>query len=125
MILGRMPGHEGMIDPYDISGYNKQSGGITPTPTPEIFEVEMTLNASTFTTSKTLQETIDAIEAGKQISFSLNYGAVEGEVICYGGSNMGRILMIVYDGIYLSVINWVGDENFQMITQIPIIFAGS
>ena len=35
MILGRMPGREGMIDPCDISGYYKsKQGGVTPTPTP-------------------------------------------------------------------------------------------
>lgn len=96
----------------------------------ETFEVKMTLNSSgtAFTASKTLQETIDAIKAGKQIDFSLTHDGAESKVFCYGVADTSGsefILMMTFDGTTLFSIYWVGDEDAALNLQIPMIIAGT
>lgn len=113
----------------NADGYSKVTVDV-PSGSGETFEVEMTVNSSgtAFAASKTLQETIDAIKAGKQIDFSLTHDGKEGNVICYGVGNTGdreAILMLTFDETTLFSIYWVGDEDGNLNVQIPMIIAGT
>lgn len=100
----------------------------------ETFEVEMTLTtvdrSLSIVTSKTLQETLDAIEAGKQISFSATYDGRRAEVICYGVWDLqlgtgDSITMLLYDGVgEIITVYWVGDGNLVSIIQGTVYLAG-
>lgn len=81
-------------------------------------------------TSKTLQETLDAIEAGKQISFSATYDGRRAEVVCYGVWDLqlgtgDSITMLLYDGVgEIITVYWVGDGNLVSIIQGTVYLAG-
>lgn len=100
----------------------------------ETFEVEMTLTtvdrSLSIVTSKTLQETLDAIEAGKQISFSATYDGRRAEVVCYGVWDLqlgtgDSIAMLLYDGVgEIITVYWVGDGNLVGIIQGTVYLAG-
>lgn len=93
----------------------------------ETFEVEMTLtrvdSSETIVISKPLQETINAIRAGKQIDFSVTFEGRKGTVICYGVWDLqlgtgDNIVMLVYDGIgEIISLYWVDDGNLVGVIQ--------
>lgn len=113
----------------ELDGYSSVTVNVAA-PTPETFEVEMTItsgegNSGTFTTSKTLQETIDAIEAGKQINFSATFDGKEVNVICYGVHGAISIFMMVFDGDSIYPIYWLGNGDAYSTIQTPVMVAGA
>ena len=100
----------------------------------ETFEVEITVvvtpleqgTSGTFTTSKTIQETIDAIKAGKQIVFSATWNEREANIVCYAAYNNGSfgeaICMWIYDEQTICPIIWMTDNDTFMVENIPAIF---
>lgn len=98
----------------------------------ETFEVDMTIVTSsleqgtsgTFTTSKTIQETIDAIKAGKQIDFSATWNGREENIVCYGVYNMGfgeAISMMIFDEQTICPIFWINDNDTFTVENTPAI----
>lgn len=132
---------------YDASadnadGYSKVTVDVAGGGGGETFDVEMTLTeieagespedpTHIITTSKTLQETLDAIKAGKQIRFSVTINEAEGHIYCYGvysGEVEGLlgtgILMMVSAQNMLFPVCWLGDANIWATVQNVMIIAG-